>query len=231
MMEMLPAYIAVVFILTTFGCVAFLLQAIKSVGLERLPSKILIYLLPLWIVFSGALALGGFYQNASSVPPRVFLFGVFPALLLIIIYFLLFRRGFIESMPLRVLTLLHVVRIPVELVLYWLFIGGLMPQMMTFEGRNFDILSGILAPLVYLVAFRGKTTVKWLLVAYNVIGLILLANVVSIAALSMPSPMQQLNFGQPLRAVMFFPYIWLPAIVVPIVLFAHLASLWKLLRN
>ena len=31
-----------------------------------------------------------------------------------------------------------------------------------------------------------------------------------------------------LLAVLYFPFIWLPSVVVPIVLFSHLASLWKL---
>src|SRR5580765_5287491 len=108
------------------------------------------------------------------VPPRLFLFGVLPALLLIISYFLFFRARFIERLPLRLLTLVHVVRIPVEIVLLWLFFGGLIPQVMTFEGRNFDILSGILATIVYLIAFRGGTTKTWILIAFNILGLLLL---------------------------------------------------------
>ena len=228
-METLPAYVSIVFILTTFAAIAFLLQATRSVGLSTLPSRILIFLLPLGILFQGVLAVGGFYQKTDVLPPRLALFGVWPAILLIIVYFIFFRRTFIERLPLRLLTVLHVVRIPVELVLLWLFLGGQVPQMMTFEGRNFDILSGILAVIVYFAAFREGERRKGLLIAFNLIGLALLANVVTIAILSLPTPIQQLNFDQPDRAVLYFPYIWLPTIVVPIVLFAHLASLWQLL--
>lgn len=158
------------------------------------------------------------------------LFGVFPALLLIISYFLFFRSSFVEFLPLRLLTLVHVVRIPVEIVLLWLFIGGQVPQIMTFEGRNFDILSGILAPIVYLIVFRGGAANRWLLIVFNVLGLILLANIVTIAVMSLPTPIQQKAFEQPNRAVLFFPYIFLPTIIVPIVLFSHLAALWKLAK-
>src|SRR5438445_644716 len=227
----LPAYVSVVFILTTFAAVAFLLQSMRTVGLERLPSRILLFLLPLWIFFQAALAVGGFYYKEDMLPPRFVFFGVFPALLLIIAYFLFFRSSFIERLPLRVLTLVHIVRIPVEIVLLWLFFGGLIPQAMTFEGRNFDMLSGILAPIAYLAAFRGETTKRWILIAFNLLGLMLLANIVSIAVMSLPSPLQRMAFDQPNRALLFFPYIWLPTIVVPIVLFAHLSSLWKLLKG
>ena len=228
-METVPGYVSVVFILTTFIAVAFLLQAVKKVGLRSAPSNILVFLLPLWILFQAVIAIYGFYLDASGIPPRLVLAGVLPANLLIITYFLFFRAEFIERLPLRLLTLVHIVRIPVEIVLLWLFKSGAVPQVMTFAGLNFDILSGILAPIVYLLAFRGGTVKKWILVVYNILGIVLLANIVSIAVMSLPSPMQQIAFDQPNRAVLYFPYVWLPTIIVPIVLFSHLAALWQLL--
>ena len=230
-MDGIPWYVSTVFILTTFATVAFLLQTIKSVGLNSRPSQILVFLLPLWILFQAVLGMGGFYQRTDTFPPPIALFGVLPTLLLIAAFFVFFRKTFIERLPLRVLTLLHVVRIPVEIVLLWLSFGQAVPGMMTFEGRNFDIASGILAVIVYLVAFRGGQQRRGILIAFNIIGLILLVNVVSIAVLSLPSPVQQLNLEQPNRAVLYFPYIWLPTIVVPIVLFSHLAALWNLLNS
>jgi len=231
MTDQVPWYVSAVFILTTFAALGFLVQGIKAVGVDRLSSRLLAFLLPLWLFFQAALALGGLYQDTGTVPPRLILFGILPALTLIFLFFLFFRKAFVERFPLRILTTLHVVRIPVELVLYWLLAAGLVPQMMTFEGRNFDILSGILAPVVYFLAFRrGKVTSRWLLIGFNLLGLLLLANVVSIAALSLPSPVQQLNLDQPSRGVLLFPYIWLPTIIVPIVLFSHLAALWQLVR-
>ena len=230
-MESIPGYVSIVFILTTFASVAFLLQAAKAAGLHRLPCRILLFLLPLWIFFQAVMATGGFYLVTSGTPPRLVIFAVLPALALIAAYFVFFRESFIDRLPLKILTMLHVVRIPVEIVLFWLFVGGAVPQVMTFEGRNFDIVSGILAPIVYLAAFRGTRPNRWMLIAYNVLGLILLFNIVSIAIMAVPSPMQQIAFDHPNVGVLLFPYIWLPAIVVPIVLFSHLAALWQLLRK
>ena len=227
-MDTVPPYVAAVFILTTFATLAFLTQMVRSAGSRATPAKILFFVLPLWLLFQGVIALGGFYLNESSVPPRLALFGVLPAVMLVLFYLIFFRQGFIERIPLRLLTSLHVVRIPVELTLYWLFVGKQVPQVMTFEGRNFDILSGFLAIIVYIAAFRGRNSNRWILIAFNVIGLLLLANIVSIAIMALPSPMQQIAFDQPNRAVTVFPYIWLPTIIVPAVLFAHLAALWNL---
>jgi len=231
MTDQVPWYVSAVFILTTFAALGFLVQGIKAVGVGRLSSRLLAFLLPLWLFFQAALALGGFYLDTETVPPRLVLFGILPTILLIIAFFVFFRRDFIDRFPLKILTMLHIVRVPVEIVLYWLCAASLVPQMMTFEGRNFDILSGILAPIVYVAAFRKPTSNRWLLIAYNILGLLLLVNIVSIAALSLPSPVQQLNLDQPDKGVLLFPYIWLPVIVVPLVLFSHLASLWQLVRR
>ena len=183
------------------------------------------------MIFSAVLSLGGFYQNTDTFPPRVFAFAVFPALAFIAAYFVFFRSSFIDRLSLKALTLVHTIRLPVELVLLWLFQAGTVPQIMTFEGRNFDILSGLTAPLAYFLAFRSGRINRGVLIVWNLFALLLLFNIVITAALSLPSPMQRLGLDQPNVAVMFFPYIWLPAVVVPIVLFSHLASLWQLFRG
>ena len=231
MIENLPGYVSITFILTTFLTVGFLIYAIRQKIFDTLPSKILAALIAFWLIFQATLALGGFYQRMDVVPPRVFAFGVLPAIVLIALFFILFRKNFIERLPLKILTLLHIIRIPVEIVLLWLFQNGFVPQAMTFEGRNFDILSGITAPVIYWATFRAGRVNRPLLIAWNIFALLMLINIVTTAVMAFPGPMQQIAFDQPNRAVTYFPFIWLPTFVVPIVLFCHLASLWKLLVN
>jgi hypothetical protein len=69
------------------------------------------------------------------------------------------------------------------------------------------------------------------LFVFNLIGLGLLINIVTIAVLSLPTPMQRFGFDRPNIAVLYFPYVLLPTVIVPIVLFAHLAALYKSLRG
>jgi len=126
---------------------------------------------------------------------------------------------------------LHLVRIGVEFVLYQLSHYHVIPTLMTIEGRNFDLLSGLSAPLVYYFAFvRHQMSYRWL-VLWNIPCIILLLNVVTYAVLSAPGPLQRLAFDQPNVAVLHFPYRFLPGIVVPLVLFSNAAAVVKMLKN
>jgi len=80
-MDAIPGYVSIVFILTTFASVAFLLQLAKRVGLQTLPSRILVFLLPLSILFQTVLGVGGFYQKDDPLLPRIAVFGIPPAIL------------------------------------------------------------------------------------------------------------------------------------------------------
>src|ERR1700722_12271668 len=64
---------------------------------------------------------------------------------------------FLQRLELKSLSLVHIVAIPVEIVLYWLFIYKAIPKLMTFEGRNFDILSGLSVPFFWYFGFIKQT--------------------------------------------------------------------------
>lgn len=231
MTQGLPGYISPVFLVTAFLTVGILFYAVRTSAANTFGGRSVLFLCSFWLVLQMSLGLGGFYLDSSTVPPKIFLFAVFPALILIAAYSIWFRDSFIDLLPLKTLTILHIVRIPIEFVLLWLFHAGQVPRAMTFEGSNFDILSGITAPFVYLYAFRGGRINTKLLIVWNIGALLLLLNVVIIAIRSLTAPLQSLSFDQPNVAVMYFPYIWLPAVIVPIVFFAHIASLLKLFRG
>ncbi len=224
MIQNLPLYIIVVFILTALLTVGIFQYAMKRGSFSSSTTKFLIFALPFWLIFQATVAYFGFYV---SEPLRLPFFAVLPAIITIICLFI-FSRDWIAKLPLQTLTLIHIFRIPVELCLLWLFKAGQIPQIMTFEGRNFDIIVGITAPIIAWFAFRNGNVNRLLLIVWNVFALILLANIVSTAVLSIQSPIQKFGFEQPNVAVLYFPFIWLPAVIVPIVLFSHLASLYRL---
>src|SRR4030095_831320 len=178
-----------------------------------------------WLALQGIISLTGFYLVNTTVPPR-FAILVSPVILTTILLFIIpAGKRFVDSFDTEKLTWLHIVRVPVELTLFWLYIYGQAPEIMTFEGRNFDIFSGITAPLIVLLGYRKKILSPNVVIAWNVICLGLLVNIVIIAVLSIPFPLQKFGFDQPNVGLLYFPFTLLPAFVVPTVLFSHLASI------
>jgi len=223
-MEKLPLYIGLVFGLTTLLTVFLFYKAGKKF-------KILLIVTGLWIALQSLLAITGFYEVPMTLPPR-FLLAIAPPLLVIAFLFSTIKgRRFLDQFTPGALTLLHVVRIPVELVLWWLSVYKWVPVMMTFEGRNLDIFCGITAPLIWYWGYRNHRLGKKLLIAWNMLCIVLLMNIVIIALLSAPVPFQQLSFDIPNKAILHFPFLLLPAVVVPIVLLAHLICLRNLLYS
>lgn len=220
----MPGYIPLVFLLTAALTVFLFWQACGR-------SRTFLLLILGWCSVQSLVSLTGFYTQTNSIPPR-FVLLVGPILFTVILLFFLPKgRAWVDTFDLQRLTLLHSVRFPVELVLMWLSTQKLVPELMTFEGLNFDILSGITAaPLVYLVFLRKKAGRK-LLLAWNFICLVLLLNIVYLAIFSAPTPFQKFAFEQPNVAVFYFPFMLLPGCVVPLVLFSHLAAIRNLLRN
>jgi len=224
MLEDLPQYISIVFILTTLLTVFLFCKAVKN-------PRISLFVLCGWLILQAIVGYSGFYTVTDTLPPR-FILLVVPAILLIVILFLTkWGRKYIDSLDLKTLTILHTVRIPVEIVLLWLFMNGKIPQLMTFEGRNYDILSGLSAPLIWYFGFVSRRISTKFILIWNFICLALLLNIVINAALSAPFVFQQFAFDQPNIGVLYFPFIWLPCCVVPLVLFSHLVAIRRLVRG
>lgn len=233
MIPHLPAYISITFGLTALATLLFFYWSVRNARAETGRRRATLILLGLigWLVVQALLSLNGLYSIAS-MPPRIVLLGVLPAMVTIIL--LMTTTGgkqFVDSLPLANLTWLNTLRIPVEVVLYWLFLHKAVPELMTFEGRNYDILSGLTAPFIAYFGFTKGNVSRRLLLGWNLICLGLLLNIVTIAFLSTPTPLQQFAFEQPNIAIAYFPFSWLPTFVVPVVLFGHLTSIRQLLKS
>lgn len=182
------------------------------------------------LIIQGFIGATGFYTVTGTRPPH-FMFLMIPSMVFIAILFIFPRgRTFVARTNTNWLIWVHAVRIPVEIVLFSLYLHKMVPELMTFEGRNPDILSGISALIIGLLYKRGKVSNK-ILLAWNIICLLMLINIVGNAVLSVPSPLQQFAFDQPNIAILYFPYVWLASFIVPIVLFAHLSSIYVLRRK
>jgi peptidoglycan/LPS O-acetylase OafA/YrhL len=223
MIENLPFWINALFIVVTIvTIVLFYFSNGKSL-------KIVLVIVG-WSVIQSILAFQGFYLNHKTIPPR-FTLVILPALLLLIYGCL--PRNFnpiIDRRNLTFSTLLHAVRFPIEIVLFYLFLHQMIPEIMTFHGFNFDIITGAAAPVLSILYRKNKLN-KLVLLIFNSIGLILVFTILIIGLLASQLPFQQYGLEQPNRAVNYFPFILLPATVVPIIIYTHITDLIKLSRQ
>jgi multisubunit Na+/H+ antiporter MnhF subunit len=222
-MANLPLYISVAFGLTTLLAVWLFYN-----GFNR--SKRVLGIITAWIILQSLIGLSGFYMETNTLPPR-FLILVVPPFLCTLILFLTKRgRVLIDTLDTKWLTWLHVVRVPVEFVLFLLFMNKLIPEIMTFEGRNFDIISGISAPIIAYFYYAKKKIGRGLVIAWNILCLALVLNIVIYGIFSVPYPFQRFGFEQPNVGVLYFPFLLLPGFIVPAVIFSHLVCIRQLLK-
>ncbi|MGD1947182.1 MAG: hypothetical protein ACFB0A_13190 [Croceivirga sp.] len=220
MIENLPNWIEWLFVLTS----------VLTIGLFHFangkPNQ-LTFLIIIWSVGQSILAYTGFYQKTEVIPPR-FLLVLIPILVFTIFGLTKKRRNWIVQNRLtEASTFLHTIRLPIEIILYYLFLNNMMPELMTFDGRNFDIFAGLTAPIIgilWLKKIIGRTT----LIVWNVIGLFLILFVFANGILSSELPIQMFGFEQPTTAPNYFPFVLLPATIVPIVIYTHLTDIIKL---
>lgn len=225
-MLQIPSALNFGFIATTLVFYVLFLFSMLS-GSERVQRRVHMIALVLlaWIIFQSTLALNGWYMNRTATPPHM----IFPVIVTFSLMTLAFAtprgRRFIGGLSPFALTLLHVIRIPVEICLYWLAYYKQVPWSMTFYGHNYDIVFGITAPIIAWFGIRKRRIPTRLIQAWNVAGIISLLIIIVTAFGAAPSPLQSWDFQQPNYAVLHFPFIWLPSVIVPLVLFAHIAIL------
>lgn len=235
MIDNLPTYISLSFVLTTVVSLQLFIWTIRnsnSLQTRKMATPIFIGF-TLWLTIQAVLAYKNIYNgDTNSFPPKIMLIGILPIILTIIFLFATSKgKQFIDSLPLQHLTYLNTVRIPVEIVLFLLFLNKAIPELMTFKGRNFDILAGLTAPFVAYYGISKQKLSRKIILIWNIACLGLLANIVVNALLSAPSPIQKFAFDQPNIAILNFPFSWLPTFIVPIVLFTHLVSIRQLFKQ
>ena len=179
-----------------------------------------------WVLFTGAVAATGFFRNSQALPPRL-AFVMLPML----VAGLLLGCGSVGA-RLRATTSLEGLhcfqglRILVEVVfLHELYRAGYLAREVTYLGHNFDIIPGIIGPVVGYLVYRRKLLGRRWSVAYQYFGIAVLTSTIALAVLSTPSPYQQLGQVQPTVAIFYLPFVWLPAVVAPLMLWAHFISL------
>lgn len=205
-----------------FILIALIAPALYIVATGKPSAGLIAYLL--WVLVVCTLCYNGFFNITDTLPPRMLLV-IAPAIVFVIYNY---KTIHTQQLDYPLLISLHILRIPVEITLYRLCLLGKLPLIMTFKGYNFDILMGVsaIAILLWWLLVKGRINAA-IFKLWNIAGILFLAIIVSMAILSAPSPIQLLAFDQPNVALLQFPFVLLPALVVPLVLLSHLLCLKK----
>lgn len=181
-----------------------------------------------WLTMTGGIAASGLLLHFDSFPPPVLRL-IFPTLVVTaIVCCSSLARPWLERWSLAGMIAFQSFRLPLELIMHQAAREGVMPPQMTFTGRNFDILTGLLAIPLALLATRLPKAAIWL---WNLGGLALLINVVGVAILSVPGPYRAF-FQEPANVwIGHAPFLWLPAVLVPLALAGHILIARKLLTS
>jgi len=183
-----------------------------------------------WAIATFILSWSGFLSDFSSFPPKMMIVLVIPLVTIIWTVRTKEMKEILLHTPPESIIWIQSFRIVVEILLWRLYVDNLAPIQMTFEGYNFDILSGLTAIVVALLVTRKKVPSQ-LVIAWNFACLALLLNIVTIAILSLPTPFR-VFMNEPANTIVTkFPIVWLPALLVPLAYGLHFLSLKQWLGN
>ncbi len=185
-------------------------------------------LFAIWVMVVGVLAQNGLLSQFDTFPPKALLI---VALLIAAAFIIVSTKRFkslLLATPLHWLVLFQSFRVAVEILLWQTFERGLIPVQMTFEGRNWDIVAGLLAIAVGVYMQQQPRRAIAAGVLFNVVGLALLINIMAVSILSMPTPVRYFTEGPANTLVTTFPFVYLPSVLVVLAFAFHLFSLRQL---
>jgi hypothetical protein len=182
-----------------------------------------------WMAATWMVAASGILREWERRPPPLALLVAAIGTLALAITYSPFGTRIVKAIPLWALVLVQGFRLPLELAMHGMYTRGIMPVQMSYGGMNFDIVTGATAIVVGLLAATGYAG-RGVIAAWNVLGLALLINVVTIAILA--TPLFRYFGDDHLNVwVTYPPFVWLPAVMVLAALAGHLLIFRALLRG
>lgn len=217
-------FVALTFAMTALFVVASFLAA-RRTGLDRSAAARLAARAALrtglWVALTGVAAARGFLQ--FEPPPTMAIALIASLAIAIRLTHSPFGTRLASGIPVAFLVGFQAFRIPVELLLHRAWSEGLIPVQMTYAGRNFDIVTGVTAVAVGLwLATGDRPAARRVVMAWNLLGLGLLLNIVTISLLSAPTPFRVFQNEPSSAWITQVPWVWLPTVLVLAALLGHL---------
>jgi hypothetical protein len=184
------------------------------------------------MALSGTLAATGALARVATKPPPL-------QTLIVLLLALWLWRGFSRrgrktaaGMSVPALVLLQSFRLPLEVLMLHAADVGVMPVEFSMAGYNVDVVTGALALPLGLALLRGWRVPQAVIWGWNLWGIACLCVIVVLAVLTSPNVA---FFGRQAAHisvwVLYFPYVWLPTVLVGVAIFGHLSISNRLLHQ
>ena len=213
---------------TTAGVVALLTLglagAARRAGLPRTLAPSVAAGMLVWLGLAAALARSGVLAVWMAIPPRWPLLPMTALTTCVLLGLTPTFRRLLAAIPPWQPVALQAFRVGVELAFWRWHAEGIAPVQVTFEGRNFDALVGLTAPLIAVGIAAGWVGPR-LTIAWNLFGLAMLFNAIGTVATSTPGPLHLNWAGEPFAAIATWPVVWIPALLAPLGIFLHVVSI------
>jgi hypothetical protein len=234
-----PTYVTYFMLLSSIGIIATALAGLRvAVGRadweqsQRTATlRTATILLLLWFGAAVTLSYAGAFRGTLGSPPTIG-FGVFVPIIVGVVW--LWRsaaaKRLLDAVPQSWLVGLQFYRV-LGAIFLLMYAQGRMPAAFALPAGAGDVAVGLLAPVVAVAYARGVAGREFLVVGWNVLGLLDLANAITTGFLTSPSPLQVLSLDAPNQLINEYPLVLVPVFGVPLAVLLHVASLVKLGRD
>lgn len=228
-----PVYDAVAYwgIIGIAVTVAVVFVRMAAKGLPNTSVVLMTVVVKALMAISGILAAAGILAARDVMPPPMVL--LIACVLALACTFGLGRFGahLASNVPLMWLVSLQMFRLPLELVMHHGAERGILPMALSYGGYNYDIITGVGALLLFIIwKIRGSVSTSWVW-TWNVIGIVCLAVITVIAIITSPMLHKLGTEPEHLNSwVLYFPYVWVPVVLVCLAVLSHIVITRILLR-
>jgi hypothetical protein len=226
------AYVALT-IITNLFLILIGYRAINKTSFHPNKEKLkLTFGLVLWQLFIYSIASTGILRS-YKFPPLLAITFIIPSFIFTGIFLYRNRdQQWIRTIPESWIIYFQSFRVLVELLFVFSLAQGIFNYQVTIEGYNFDMVFAFTAPLIAFLVYQKKLLSKKFILAWNYLGLSVLASVIFLFITSIYKP-ELYGSDSPLLPLeaMTYPYVLIAGFLMPTAVFLHFLSILQVRKQ
>lgn len=206
--------------LTTFVGFLFAVSFSKNPNISRYATWVSVPVL-LWVIFQSTLSLNRWYMDRTTA--HLLFPYLFTSVCILAVVFTPRLRQWVIGLRIEILIGLQLIRLPLEGMMHWAAYHRQMPLELTFYGGSLELLIAATTPIMLYLYRKNKSKNRLGLQIWSYAGMASLTMLWTRSLFSAPSSIQNWGFEIPNYLMVHFPGSWIVTVIIPILLFAHLA--------